>query len=333
MTIGILASGPNAGLAVFRALAAAEKVASGAIGGFAAFAAIGTDGKLYRAETQRGGTTTLFTDAESTGTEPPAQIASATMAALMSSGPDRPAPLSQFVAAQAGAGLVTGHRLPNAAGLKGVPVNVQVLEKLQAGLSARRAVRDVMTANPDADAGIIAVDRQGSVYALDSARVAARTDLGHARLEDESGAIVEVLHNAITPVGSLAALVCEIAMREMVPPPPLAGSFLVCAGTALRAGAANRVLTSQGIAKAIETTDHVILSGRHNCAAVYLGAEVVDEAGVLGYTITEPNVVVENARIVSLSGQDKVAIGYRRTGAADRNSAALRRSASDRAKS
>ena len=311
MTIGILAVGPNAGLAVFKALAAAERVATGAIGGFAAFAAIGSDGRLMRAETQRGGTATLFTDGELTGAEPPQAVAAARMAAVMSSGPDRPAPLSQFVAGAAGVGLVTGHRLPNAAGHDGAPVNLQVLAHLAEGLSARQAVERAMTDNPEADAGIVACDFGGRVYASNSRRVAARPDLGHARREGPAGTVVEVLHNAILPAGALADLVCEIAMNVMVPVDHAAGTLIVRAGTRLHGGDTNRVVVTGGEVECVETTDKRLLSGSHNCAAIYLGAEVVSDGRLLGFTLTEPNAVVEDGHIVSLSGQQEVAIGYR----------------------
>lgn len=311
MTIGILAVGPNAGLAVFQSLAAAEKVASGAIGGFAAFAAIVAEGDLVRAETQRGGTTTLFTEGERTGVGPPPAIAAARLAAVMSSGPDRPAPLSQFVAGEAGVGLVTGHRLPNAAGRGGRAVNLQVLANLAGGMSAREAVERAIAENQEADAGIIACDLAGGVHALNSRRVAARPDLGHARRTDRSGAVVEVLHNAIRPVASLASLVCDIAMNVMVPADRPVGSVVVRAGTPIRAGDANRVVMAAGEVQAVETTDPTVLAGRCNCAAVYLGAEVVDDGHLLGFTIMEPNAVVADGRIVSLSGQATVAIGYR----------------------
>ena len=118
MTIGIGAIGPNAGLAVFKGLQAAERVGTGSIGGFAVFAAISEDGPLFMSETQRGGTATLFTAGETSGVLPPSEIAAAPYAAVMSSGPDRPAPLSQFLAADPAIGLVTGHRLPNARGAR-----------------------------------------------------------------------------------------------------------------------------------------------------------------------------------------------------------------------
>lgn len=313
MTIGIAATGPNAGLAVYLALAAVERVASGAIGGFAAFAAIDREGRLHRASTQRGGTRTLFIETECTGVPPPPAIAAAPFAAVMSSGPERPVPLDQFVAADPGAGLVTGHRLPNAACVSGRPLNIEVLERLGRGLAAQAAVDEVMDADPDADAGVIALDRQRRLYARNSARVARRTDLGHARREDaETGAVVEVLHNAIFPSGSMAALAADIALEAMAPRYCADGTFTVRAGTPVALGQAHRVLLdASGAAFRVETTDPRILTGLHNCAALYLAAEVVRDGQVIGHTVTEPNVVVEDGRILTLSGQAEVGVGYR----------------------
>jgi hypothetical protein len=79
-----------AGQAIFDALRAVERVATGAAGGFAAFVAITEEGDLLRAETQRGGTRTLFIEGEITGAALPPRIAAARLAGLMSSRPDRP---------------------------------------------------------------------------------------------------------------------------------------------------------------------------------------------------------------------------------------------------
>lgn len=309
MTIGIGAAGPRAGLAVFRALRAAERVGTGAIGGFATFAAIDTDGRLHRAETQRGGTATLFTEGEFTGAEPPPAIAEAPFAAVISSGPDRPAPLSQFLAADPRAGLVTGHRLPNTIGREGIPLNEAVLARLARGLPAATALREVLEAEPDLDAGMIALGPASGIAALDSARVASRPDLGAARAQ-AGDAAVEIIHNAIRPRRSLAPLLAEIALNQMAPDRP-SGQVTVRAGTPVAQGAANRVLVDGADrVTLVETTDARILTGRHNCAAVYLGAQVVRDGTVLGTTLAEPNVMVEDGRILSLSGQDSFAIPY-----------------------
>ncbi|MFP4126312.1 MAG: DUF6963 family protein, partial [Alphaproteobacteria bacterium] len=122
MTIGIAATGAGAGLAVFAALRAVERVGRGAIGGFASFVAISEAGELVQAETQRGGTATLFVDGEATGVAPPAAVAQARFAAVMSSGPDRPPPLARFTPGDAAVGLVSGHRLPNMPGVDGAPL-------------------------------------------------------------------------------------------------------------------------------------------------------------------------------------------------------------------
>lgn len=314
MTIGIAASGPRAGLAVFRALQAVEKVATGSIGGYAVFAAIGADGRLHRAQTQRGGTGTLFVSGEDTGVEPPEAVAGAPMAAVMSSGPDRPVPLEQYLPAEPGVGMVTGHRLPNAAGRTGRAVNLEVLDCLRRGRDIRAAVDTVLDADPHADAGIIAMDRLGQIYGRNSDRVAVRPDLGHARREDSvARAAIEVLHNAIFPLDPIAALAADIGLAIMGCP-VVDGSFVVRAGVPVVAGTMHRVeLDARGEVVEIETSDHRIVQGRHNCAAIYLGSRVMREGRLLGTTILEPNVVVGDGLIITLNGRDCMEIGYRRT--------------------
>ena len=230
MTIGIGAIGPNAGLAVFKGLQAAERVGTGSIGGFAVFAAISEDGRLFMSETQRGGTATLFTAGETSGVLPPSEIAAAPYAAVMSSGPDRPAPLSQFLAADPAIGLVTGHRLPNAAGRAGIALNKAVLALMGRGMSAQVALAEVLDAEPDADAGMIALGKGLGIAARSSRLVEGRPDLGAARRVAEE-ATVEVLHNAIKPHASLAPLVADIVLGVLQPTFLPAGSITVHAGT------------------------------------------------------------------------------------------------------
>jgi len=134
VTIGIAAHGPNAGLAIVKALAAVEAVGRGAIAGFVSFVAITAAGGIHRAVTQRGGSTALFDgDVQSI----PAEIAAAETACLMSSGPDRPEPLSQFTSADPRIGLVTGHRMPNTIGVSGVNLNDEVLDLNESRIDAR----------------------------------------------------------------------------------------------------------------------------------------------------------------------------------------------------
>jgi hypothetical protein len=312
MTIGIGATGPNAGLAVFRTLQLAERIGSGAIGGYAVFAAIDRDGRLHRAETQRGGTTTLFTSGERTGVAPPQEIATAPYAAVMSSGPDRPAPLSQYLPADAAVGLVTGHRLPNGAGRDGRALNDAVLAGLAEGLTAAAALARVLDAEPDADAGMIALGPGRGIALANSARVARRPDLGSALLTGPEGAAIAILHNAIWPSRTLAPLLAEAGLEMMLAAHAPLGTVEVAAGTPVVLADCDRVhVDVAGVAYRVETTDGRIVAGRHNCAAIYIGAEVVGPAGVLGHTLEEPNVMVEDGRIASLSGQSRFRLGYR----------------------
>jgi hypothetical protein len=313
MTIGIGACGPNAGQAVFAALGAAERVGRGAIGGFATFAAITADGRLLRHETQRGGSSTLFIDGESTGVEPPQEVARATAAAVISSGPERPAPLSQFLAADPKGGLVTGHRLPNAISVDGHPLNIEALEQLTEGLSAREAVERVVARNPEADVGLIAIDGRGGVWSRNSKRVLRRPDLGHARLEDSgAGAAVEILHNAIRPHPALAALVAAIAMEAMAGAPRAAGWITIKAGTPLTLGEEAAVMCGRdGVARKVVTTDPTILQGRHACAAIYIHSSVLVEGERVGLTMFEPIVTVVDGVCTTMSGQQSLRMSYR----------------------
>lgn len=311
MTIGIGAVGPGAGLAVFRTLQLAERTGTGSIGGYAVYAAIGQDGILHRAETQRGGSATLFTRGEKTGVEPPEEIATAMYAAVMSSGPDRPDPLSQFLPADADIGLVTGHRLPNAAGHDGNALNGSVLRFMEQGLTAEAALQKVLDDNPQADAGMIALGPGRGIAMLNSERVSRRPDLGNAHLAGPGGTAISILHNAIWPSATLAPLLAEFGLELMVGARKPIGAVVVAAGTPIAFAARDRVIVDErGVALRIETKDGRIVAGRHNCAAVYVGAQVVHADTVLGITLEEPNVVVAAGKVVSLSGQQSFQISY-----------------------
>jgi hypothetical protein len=313
MTIGIGAFGPNAGYAVYAGLAAAEKIGRGAIGGFATYGAITADDRLLRHETQRGGSTTLFIDGESTGVAPPEEVARATAAAVISSGPERPDPLAQFLAADPKGGLVTGHRLPNGLSVDGRPLNLEALAHLVAGRAAQEAVDLVIERNREADVGLIAVDRRGRAYARNSDRVQRRPDLGHARAEDRAaGAVVEVLHNAIRPHPSLATTVAAIILEAMVGAAEPAGWVRIEAGVPLELGIENAVHCGADlVATRIVTTDPILAQGRHACAAIYLGSAVYRDGTLVGRTMFEPITTVEDGRITEMSGQATMRMSFR----------------------
>jgi hypothetical protein len=312
MTIGIGACGPNAGRAVFEALRAAERVGRGAIGGFATYAAITADGRLLRHETQRGGSQTLFIDGESTGVDPSGEVASATAAAVISSGPERPTPLSQFLTADPKGGLVSGHRLPNGISVDGRALNVEVLEELIAGRTAREAVDRIIGRNPEADVGLIAVDLRGGAWSRNSSRVQRRPDLGHGRLEDgNAGAAVEVLHNAIRPHPSLAVLVAAVAMEAMVGAAQPAGWITINAGVPLVLGEAAAVHCDRTmVAQKVITTDPTIVKGPHACAAIYIHSAVIVDGTRVGLTMFEPIVTVIDGICTTMSGQTTLRMSF-----------------------
>lgn len=312
MTIAIGVAGPKAGLAAFTALKMAERVAQGSIGGFVTFAALSEDGQLLRFDTQRGGASTLFTLGEQTGVEPPEEVATAVAAALIASGPNRPEPLSQFVPGDAAVGLVTGHRLPQSIGVDGRPLNRAALENLAAGQAPDLAIKSVLDANPNADAGLIAINRAGRVASYNSARVRARHDVGQERRENAAvNAEVEVLQNSIKPCPSVAALAADWAMAVMVGEPAVDGTITIRAGTMVELGESPLIeVDGEGIATRLVTTDAQVLAGHHICAPIYAGSPIRQGDKELGRSLLEPITELVDGRITSLIGRDTMRVGY-----------------------
>ncbi|MDE0001304.1 MAG: hypothetical protein OXQ29_01235 [Rhodospirillaceae bacterium] len=314
MTIGIAASGKNAGLAIFRALKAVEAVGSGCIGGFASLAAITDDRDLVRAVTQRGGSSTLFVVDERTGTDPPPRVAEAPIAALMSSGPDRPEPLAQFVAGDPRVGLVTGHRYAHAQGANGVAFNQDVLDRMMRGVAVGRAVDAVADENRNGDVGLIGIDMHGNIHARNTDRVAVRVDGGSAEhSEGARGSSISILHNAIHPVAGIAAMAVDVAMETMRPRSAAEFWIEANAGTRVVLGDCNFVRVD-GDLRVLEvvTTDPSLLRGRRDGSPIYIEAHVWQEGKRLGYTVFEPYAVLVDGVIESLIGQRSLRVGCRR---------------------
>lgn len=313
MTIGIGAFGPNAGQAVFNALRAAEKVGSGAIGGFATFAAITADGRAIFSVTQRGGSATAFTEGETTGVEPPLEFASARIAGVISSGPDRPGDLTQFIPVDPAVGLVTGHRIPPTRGTNGQPMNADALARMTAGMSAEEAVRAVIDASPEADCGLICVSASGGVASANTARVLGRPDVGLALRRDvETGAAVAVLHNAIRPHQAVADLAAAIAIETMTADLGPAGWITLLAGTPIGMGEENAVFCdADGRSLRVTTTDPAVGVRGDLGAAVYLASAVYLGDRQVGRTMFEPITTIEAGKIVAFSGKDALRMSYR----------------------
>jgi hypothetical protein len=274
------------------------------------FVAIGADGRLHRAEVQDGGVKALLA-----GLPFPEHLANAALAGLMSSGPNRPAPLSQFTPADADFGLVTGHRFPNSFGAHGRPLNLDVLDLMRDGLSPESALARVVAENPLADAGFIALSRRGELHSENTQAVDDLGDAGRGSGRSEDFlAGVDVLHNAIRPSKSLAGLVVEVALTAMAPPllPDIEVSFR--AGVPIRIGEANAFLVNNGSqVEAVVTRDKRHALGTWSFGLGYRTG-VYQRGRLVGSALYEPFLIAENGRIASVDGQSsmRLPIQFRR---------------------
>jgi hypothetical protein len=312
MTIALAAAGPHAGRALYEGLKAAEKIGTQSIGGFVTFAALTKAGALVRSETQRGGSSTLFVDGERNGADPPLAVAEATAAALISSGPDRPTPLSQFVTADVSGGLVTGHRLPTALSINGKPMNREALEHLMAGRTAKEAIDAVIGENPASDCGLIAVDLRGQVYGRNSVRVLGRPDAHQAEMSsDAPPAKVIAFQNAIQPYKIVAEVAVAVAHHIMHGPIVADNWIEVEAGLPVRLGHENAIHCDVNLkAQFVVTVDSSILNGEQAASAIYLNSAVFQEGKPIGHTIGELLCVLKDGKIATFSGQERTRLGF-----------------------
>lgn len=306
MTIGIGAIGPNAGLAVWKGLNCAERVTSGSIGGFATFAIMDEDQKVHYYCTQRGGSRTLFTFGDSVLTEPPEEVAKASLAAVISSGPDRTEPLTMYLASEDGVGMVTGHRIPSAVGVDGIPVNLQVLALMKEGVTAEQAVSAVMEKNPSVDAGLIAIDVNGSGGMMDSHKVEQRPD--HASKTLSAGDVkVFVLNNEIYPVGITAEVAAAIAFETMTGEREADFRISISAGLKVQFDHQDKiVINDENEAVEIYTSDRTVLKAETVCVVPYLGSLVIHRGTVIGRLMNEPITLLRDGVIVKLAGADRI---------------------------
>lgn len=301
MTIGIAVAGPMAGLAAFRALRAVETVGRGAISGFATFAAISEGGTVLRAQTQRGGALALWD-----GAEPPEPIARAERVGLMSSGPDRPEPLCAFVGADPDGGIVTGHRLPIMPGADGVVPIVSALERLAMGAHPQDATKDALAADPDADAGLIALDLHGRIAIAETPAVARRDDRGSANVHDgATGLTVGVLHNTIFPCTALAALAVSAAL-DVVAPADAFEAFAAVTGLPVHAGPRRLEIDDAGAAVALCAPAAGWRSDRWEGSPVRRGDPVTRDGRTVGSVVGECYALACDGVIIGARGDQCV---------------------------
>ena len=298
MTICIAAYGSCAGKAVLSALAAVESVASGAIGGFVSAVAM-DDHQCFRAETQNGGVDQLeYMRCRTT-------FENAYIAGLISSGPNRPAPLSAFLPAEPGVGLVTGHRSPSIVCDSGEPLNLQILNNLKAGMSSYEAVDTIVSANPEADAGFVAMNCEGIAYAGNTPEVQRRPDIGIARLIRQSASVL-TMHNAIRPIKPLAELAANIAMETLCPQFTDIKTAYLFQGCEVIEGPETAIY----IDNEFQVTRIIVTQSLRNKQnelniALNLGYQptVYVEKYQIGFLIHEPYLLISNGQLYSANGQ------------------------------
>ncbi|WP_421723787.1 DUF6963 family protein [Bauldia sp.] len=302
MTIGIAISGPSAGLAAFQALRAVDSVGRGAIGGFVSLTVVDANGELAFEGAQRGGASGLCG-----GAGLPRRLAEAPLAALMSSGPDRPEPLSQFAVGDPRAGLLTGHRFPNMPCAGGRSLYEVALDCLDAGASPEEAVAEALALDPTADAGLIAMNVAGDIALGNTEAVAQRDDIGEALTKDEqSGLRIGVLHNSVFPHRALAALAVSAAIDAVAPGDRIDGEASVI-GLPLKQGDYRHlVVDDTGKPLAIIVPDEGCFDKHWEGAAVRRGDPVHVNGAAVGYVTYEVYTVAHDGHIVGGRGGERV---------------------------
>jgi hypothetical protein len=298
MTIGIATYGPSAGVACLAALKSVEAVGRGAIRGFVSFVVITQLGELKHMTCQRDGVDGLLA-----GSTLPEEFAQAELAALMSSGPNRPEPLENFTVAKPGVALVTGHRMPNAAGPSGKALNQSVLDLIEAGNEPLTALSTVLAEAPDADAGFLVLTADRRMFAMNSANVGLRSDTGlYIRDDPLIGMGAGVMHNAILPSKPLACLAAETALDHMHPADAAHGSVEFRAGTKLYPADKTYIEVDQNnIVSRIFVANRPSLKGSRSIGLGH-NIAVFNALGATGHMTYEPYLVAVDGILASIDG-------------------------------
>ena len=291
MTIAIAAYGPNAGRAVCRGLRAAEILGRGAIGGFAVFSVIDRHGRHRQVSCQDGGIAALPLDDG---------CLAARYAAVISSGPNRPEPLSQFLVGAPDVGLVSGHRLPNRIGAAQRPVNLAALDRMASGLSPSEAVEAVTRDDPELDFGLVAVSVAGGIGFANTARVARRADLGAAsRVTEACG--YALLCNSIHAIPGLPLdrVVGNIVWAELSGADPSHAMARLDGPARIETGAQDRIdLDDQDRVVRICSADPAAIADSTRSTVIYSRTPVWKGGHRLGTCLSEVSAPVRDGRIL-----------------------------------
>ena len=169
-----------------------------------------------------------------------------------------------------------------------------------------------MARNPESDCGLIAIDLKGNVFHCNSARVLGRPDVHVAiRREYRLRAAVIAMQNAIFPRAIVAEVAAAVAMDVMRGEPSRDGFVRLDAGTPLRLGEVAAIsCDADFVATKVVTTDPTLVGGPTLGSAVYLNSVIYRDDKAVGRSLTDSLCVIEDGRIVSISGQASVLIPF-----------------------
>lgn len=203
---------------------------------------------------------------------------------------------------------MTGHRLPNMPGPSGKPPNIVALEAMRAGVSGAGAIAKALAENPEADAGLIAMDLDGNITLANTELVARRDDIGAALADDPaSGLRIGILHNSIYPHSALADVAVAAALDAARPEDAFTGEARLV-GNMVTLGRQRALdLASDGGIASIFVDDPVWLGPVWEGSVVLRGDPVTVGNQKVGRIVREVYCRLENGRIVGARGGEVAA--------------------------
>ncbi|MBX2838586.1 MAG: hypothetical protein KTR35_17135 [Gammaproteobacteria bacterium] len=314
MTIGIVARGEKAGVALVSSLGAIEHVAEGAVAGFVSLVVFDERNSATFFESQTGGVTGLFgnlygfIEADTL----PREIQEATRAGLISSGPHRPSPLSRFLAWDENGNIVSGHRFPQTPAQDGTPLNQSVLLTLQATGDNSKALQQVLEKNEFADAGIVALDTNNNVYCEDTKRVKRRGDTASVTMCTKNYSFGFSMNSIYPPtlIAELLTVKLSNSLRK-ASLPKQSHCISIKLDAEILKGAQPKVHINDNLAvMSIVTAETCWFENYCEGALLETGTPILLDGMFVGTILEESYITASNGNICSLSGQNELTLQY-----------------------
>ena len=120
------------------------------------------------------------------------------------------------------------------------------------------------------------------------------------------------MQNAIYPREIVAEVAAAVAIDVIRGAPVPDGHVRLDAGTPIRLGEAAAIQADRNlVATAVVTTDPTLVGGPTLGSAVYLDSLVYRDGEAVGRSLIDSLCVIEDGRIVSISGQESVRIPFK----------------------